>query len=149
MPKNNAPEIVMEMRRQAVASILARRPRVTQREIWAHLAGEDRGGVPRIINPDTGEPFSLGTINNDIQTLRDEYREKRKKSCDEWVERVLLIYEDLLLQAQREGDLSETRRIIADLRKLMGLDAPEEVRSTGEVILRVKYEDDGNSGTPS
>lgn len=146
MAKNIAPQIVRETRRQAVATLLAKRPRITQREIWAYLAGTDRGDIPRMTNPDTGGAFSLGTINSDIQALRAEYREKTNDARDEWAAKLLSWYEDLIREAQIKGEMSEVRHNIKAIRELLGVDAPEKHEITGEdggpIMLKWPEEDD-------
>ena len=131
MTKNNAPGIVRENRRQLVASLLATRPRVTQREIQSYLAGLDSEDGPRLLNPNTGKPFALGTINKDVADLREEYRQKKNLGRDAWIERLLLIYEDMLLTARAKRRDKEARLVLGDIRKLLGLDAPTRTELTG------------------
>ena len=141
--KTIAPEIVTEIRQQAIASLLATHPRITQREIQAWLAGKDQH-KPRMINPDTGKPFGLGTINRDVQALRAEYKAKRSRSRDEWIEKLLLDYEDLYLDARKHGDRAEARHVLKSLREVLGVDASAriDVTTNGESINRYEPTED-------
>ena len=58
-------EAVKEYRRVIVASLMARK--YSQREIQRLLAGGPSGDKPLHRNPDTGKPWSLGTINGDVR----------------------------------------------------------------------------------
>jgi hypothetical protein len=135
MTLNIAPKIATEHRRQLVASILATRPRVTQREICVWLGERmtkgERAGQIRCLNPSTGRPYSLGTINGDVKVLRQEYREKTTQARDEWVARLLLDYEDMYLLARAQRQEKQARLVLADIRKLLGLDAPTRSEVTG------------------
>ena len=140
MSRNKGEEIGRERRQQLVASLLASRPRVTQREIQAFLAGKYSPDGPRILNPRTRKPYSLGTINGDIRQLRQEYRDKRDASRDEWIAQLLLLYEELLRKNMKAGDLSEARHVAKSLREMLGLDAPSKTELTGAeggaIVLR-------------
>ena len=114
----------MEKRRQLVASLLVQSPRITQREVHHRLAGE-------VVNPATGEPYSLGTINNDIQVLRDEWREKKNEDRDEWISRALGAYDEMEKAAWAKGDLSEVRYVWKARRTMLGLDAPQRQEISG------------------
>lgn len=131
MALNNAPEVVRELRQQIIATLLARKPRITQREIHAYLSAKGVDGRPRLVNPDTGQPFALGTINKDIKDLRSEYRDKRDAGRDEWVAQLLLSYEEMLSEAWKGKDLELARKVMADIRKLLGLDEPERKEISG------------------
>lgn len=51
---------------------------LTQREIAAALAEE----LPSLVNPDTGKPYSLGTINADLKALDAQWKREAKASTD-------------------------------------------------------------------
>jgi len=136
MPRNEGDAIGRELRQQWVASLLAARPRITQREICSFLAGEHRQGAPRIVNPRTSKPYALGTINADVQQLRQEYRDKRDESRDEWIGKLLLLYEELLRKAMGAGDLSEARHVAKAMREMLGLDAPTKLEHGGGIVVK-------------
>ena len=129
MARNEGDAIGRELRQQAVASLLAARPRITQREICSFLAGEHT-------NPRTGKPYALSTINADVQQLRQEYRDKRDESRDEWIGKLLLLYDELLCKAMKANDLSEVRHVAKSIREMLGLDAPvkSDLTSGGKTI---------------
>ena len=128
MPRNDAALLAADRRKQLVASLLARNPRISRRQIRAALALPlEQGGIR---NPLTEEPYSLGTVQADIEELRGGWRLLREKSVEEWLEQELMMYEELQIQAWRNGDLSEVRRISEARRKMLGLDAPAKFAPT-------------------
>lgn len=66
MPHSTAQQDAIDARREIVARLVARH--LSQREIVAEL---ERQGV---LNPETDEPYSLFTINTDVQALRRQWR---------------------------------------------------------------------------
>lgn len=77
-PKSTAKSDIVLMRRERVASLLARG--LTQREIAAALAKEPLEGGIR--NPDTGDPFDVMTVNRDIKAIRADNRKRTALSID-------------------------------------------------------------------
>jgi hypothetical protein len=74
MPESTAEQDAIAARREQVAALLARH--LTQREIVAELA---KAGLQ---NPETGGPYSLFTVNSDVQALRRTWQaEARKKTA--------------------------------------------------------------------
>lgn len=129
MAKKASPTaLAREQRRSLVSSLLARNPRVTQRQIQALLAKPtDSGGLR---NPNTGEAYSLGTINGDVAAIRQGWRERRQSSADEWITRTLATYEEIEIQAWRDGDLARVESIANSRAKLLGLNAPSKIAPT-------------------
>lgn len=117
-----------EMRRRMVAQILVRRPGITQRAIQQMLAAPVSEGGLR--NSRTGKPYSIYTINNDIQELRKQYRASAMQDTDEWVGRALAAYDQLEADAWAKGDRNFIRKIWLDRRSLLGLDAPKKIAAT-------------------
>ena len=70
-------------------------------------------------------------MQGDVDAIRAEWEEKRLQSTDTWVARELAVYEELEMQAWRDGDLAEVRRVSEARRKLLGLDAPGRQEITG------------------
>lgn len=124
-------ELVRIRRRQIVQSLLVRRPGITQREIHAHLAGVDNNGDPRIVNPNTGKPFSLGTINGDVQTLREGWKALTAEANAEWRARFLVTCEEIEKAAWATGDLRMVRQVWKDRREALGLDEPDRWEVSG------------------
>lgn len=128
MTSNKGAEVAADRRQQLVASLLVRNPRITRRQIQELLARPvEHGGV---VNPLTGNPYALSTIHLDVDAIRAEWQEKRLQSADKWVAGELATLEELQIQAWRNGDLAEVRRISAERRKLLGLDAPTKTAFT-------------------
>jgi membrane peptidoglycan carboxypeptidase len=126
MPTNTA--LIMDRRRNLVASLLRRNPRITRRQIQAALARPVKDGGIR--NPDTGRPYSLGTVQADVEAIKEEWREARVKAASAWIEETLATYEELEIQAWRDGDLTEVRHIQKARRELLGLDKPVKIAPT-------------------
>ena len=66
MALNKMREIRIEQRQRLVSTMLLRHPGLTQREICDKLAEQG------FVNPDTYKPYSLGTINSDVQALEEQ-----------------------------------------------------------------------------
>ena len=139
MALNKGREIAADRRRQLVASLLARNPRVTRRQIQAMLAGpEEKGGIR---NPCTGKPYSLGFIQKDVDDARAEWQRLCLKSTEEWISRTLATYEELEAQAWRDGNLAEVRRVLGERRKLLGIDEPEKHDIRTDNTFHVVYDE--------
>lgn len=129
MDPNHGTDIASDIRRQLIASMLVRNPRISRRQLQAMLAGpENKGGMR---NPRTGKPYGLSTIQKDVDYIRAEWQSLRVQSMDVWVAHELALYEELEMQAWRDNNLSEVRLISAARRKLLGIDAPERQEITG------------------
>lgn len=118
---------IVAARRQKVAQLLLRG--LTQREIERALAAQ------KIFNPDTRKPWSLGTINSDVQLMEEEWREQAIRSLADRKARVAAELEYLRRTAWAEGDLELVRKLLKDERDMFGLDEPIEVslRASGSV----------------
>jgi len=122
MGLNNSNKANIDFRRQHVASMRLRG--MTQREIQTALAG--RG----ILNPRTGEPYSLGIINGDIRALRKQWQEDGQGDVAEHAGRMLAE----LAEVKRAGwSLQDLRAILQALKQeaeLRGANAPQGVDLT-------------------
>ena len=79
---NGNKKLIKDQRKTIIARILVQKPGITQRQIHAMLSGEGQSGkrkdkVVKYVNPETGKPFSLGTINSDIKEIRAEWAAER------------------------------------------------------------------------
>jgi hypothetical protein len=115
---------LIEYRRRLIARLLIRKPNITRRELHMSLATPDETGQPRILNPDTGEPYSLGTIQNDIDWLKADWRAKSGQDYDDWVAGELAKLDELEAVAWRVEDVDAVLKCMARRAKLKGLDAP-------------------------
>jgi len=111
---------IIEERRRAIASLLARRPRITRRELQK-VIGE------RIVNPDTQRPFALQTIQNDIDALKAQNRERAGQEFAVWIGEQLLSLEELMSFAWSKGDLAVVLRCLQERAKLLGLNEPDRL----------------------
>lgn len=119
MGKSN--RALIELRRLRVSSLLLRK--LTQREIVEIL--------PRykIVNPDTGKPYSLGTINHDIQQLRAEWQAQAAENIEAHKGRVLAEIQEVKREAWGQKDLRVVLAALGQERALLSLD--------GEISIQV------------
>jgi hypothetical protein len=118
-----------EQRRQKVAQILVRRPRVTVRQIRRALAKSGH------TNPKTGEPWSIGTVQSDIEVVREEAREQMRENADEWRAKELDKLRQLEQDAWGEGNHKLVLRCMKRRADLLGLDEPDQIEHEGELGL--------------
>lgn len=120
---NSAEEAIIARRREMVAR--ARLRGATQREIVAALPHieADQGGP--CINPETGEPWSLGTINSDIKALQSQWRREAKKVTEHHKARQLAELQEAKRQAWHDNDLQSVLRAIGQEMDLLGTEAPK------------------------
>lgn len=127
--KTTAGQDVTAIRRQQIATILIRRPRVSQRQIQDALTKQG------MTNPATGKAWSLGTVNNDIQHIREEAAERMRRDSDQWLAEELDKLEKL---EQDAWDASDRRTVLACMQrrhKLLGLDAPDRIQQTSTISV--------------
>lgn len=105
---------IVEARRQKVSQLFLRG--LTQREIERALANQ------RIHNPKTRKPWSLGTINADIQAMEEEWRERSIQSLAERKAKVAAELEYLKRTAWADKDYELVRKLLKDERDMFGLD---------------------------
>ena len=115
---------MMERRRQAIASLLVRKPKASQREIQEWVGHN-------ILNPDTGEPYSLGTINNDLRVIRETWRERAQADYADWVAEELARIEEVEAAAWKRDDMELVLKCSDRRCKLLGLYAPNRQEVSG------------------
>lgn len=121
MALNKTESDIRDRRRKLVAKMMVRRPRITQRQIRQELT--EKG----FINPDTGEPWSIGTINRDVEAIRERARNQMDRHAREWRARELEMLRQLQADAWDEGNYRTVVSISKRRAKLLGLDEPEEL----------------------
>lgn len=106
-------QALIDLRRVRVASLLLRQ--VTQREIVELL--------PRykIVNPDTAKPYSLGTINNDIQHLRNEWQAEAQTQAGLHIGRIWAELQEVKREAWGQKDLRAILAALGEEINLLGL----------------------------
>lgn len=124
-PDNTSKDSIMQLRRQRVAEL--RLMGASQREIWKALAEGGRDGAGRLINPSTNEPFSLGTINGDIQALEEEWRRNAAQSTNLHQARQLAEIQKIKIQAFSQKSPALALRAIELEMKLLGTAAPQKI----------------------
>ena len=121
--------------------MLLRRPNITRREVMKNLAD-----VP-LLNPATNEPFSLGTIQNDIDALKARWRERSAENADEWIAELLATIDQLQGDAWQEREYGVVVRCIQERAKLKGLYAPDKAEFSGPGGGPIELELDANTIT--
>ncbi len=113
MAKEKGNRTMIDLRRMRVASLVLRQ--LNQREIVEAL-----GRV--MVNPETGKPYSLGTINSDIRHLRTEWRQKAISDLDEHRSRVWAELQEVKREAWAQKNLKAVLACLAQERALLKLD---------------------------
>ena len=109
-----------DLRRQKVAQLLVRRPRITVRQMQTALLKSGH------YNPRTDEKWSRQTVQNDIEHVREQARENMDRGANEWRAIELDRLQELQKEAWDEGDRDLVLRCMKRRAKLLGLDAPEK-----------------------
>ena len=125
---------VIAARRQKVAALKLRGLR--SREIQADLA-ED------MLNPETGEPWSLRTIGYDLAALRKQWEREAAKDIAEHKARELAELGEHRKSAWAEKELGEVRLGLALEMRLLGTQEPERREHSGEIEVTVTHVKDG------
>jgi len=133
MALNSSKKTVIKHRREAVAKLRLRG--LTQREIVDKLTREG------LVNPETGQSYSIGTINADVQTLETEWRKQASADTAALKGRTLAELHEVKRAAWEENQLTTVLRAIDQEVHLMGLDVrnlriaappPEMASSVGQ-----------------
>jgi hypothetical protein len=106
-------QAIIDLRRLRVASLVLRQ--VTQREIVELL--------PRykITNPETDQPYSLGTINSDIQHLKAEWQAEARQKAGDHLGRILAEIQEVKREAWGQKDLRAVLAALGEEIDLLGL----------------------------
>jgi len=126
MPLNKTKAERRAQRRRRVAQLLVRRPKITVREIRRALLKDGH------YNPQTDEAWSVGTIQSDVEAVREEAREQMRESADEWRAKELQKLQQLEQEAWDKGDRQMVLRCMKRRHELLGLDEPDQHEITGE-----------------
>jgi hypothetical protein len=116
------PEVVAARRRN-VAGLLLRG--FTIHQIRATLAT-----APETRNPNTDEPWSVGTIHRDIKALDEEWRETASEEVEQRKSIQVTRIEEVIKQAWREDALGTVLKALAHEAKLYGLYVPTKIAPT-------------------
>lgn len=109
---------VIDQRRALLGSLLVRVPGITLNQLVDQI-----GGV--LVNPKTGEPYTLTTIHGDKQTLVKRWREEAMADVESHVSRQFAEIQEVkkLGWQQKDGDL--VLKALKRESQLLGLDAPQ------------------------
>lgn len=119
MALNTSDNLILEDRRREVAAL--RRRRLTLRQIVAAL---ERAGR---VNPRTKKPWSLATIKGDLDALHDQARAEALRDISEHKAEILADYDELMRLAWAEKRYEDVRKLLRDVRELLGTDAPQVI----------------------
>lgn len=140
MPNKQSPhtvsrQAVVDERRRNIASLRLRG--MTQREIEQNL--------PRlkIVNPRKGKPWSLGTINKDLQAIHEEWVKEATRAIAEHKANLLAELRELKRAAWAEKDYQAILRAIDKECKILGVEAPTVVEHTGEAAVHFYIPENG------
>lgn len=131
---NNANERLIEQRREIVARLHLRK--LSYREIEAALAAQG------LVNPDNGKPYTYGTIKNDIDYLRTQWRENAAQDFAQRRADQLAEIEELRRLGWKKEDTKIILRAIELEAKLLGTTAPEKVDTTVSIKWASPFEDE-------
>ena len=116
-------------RRRMVAGFKLRGLR--SREIQVALADSMKG----MLNPETGEPWSLRTVNYDIAALLKQWEEESARDIREHKARELAELGEHRKSAWAERELGEVRLGLALEMKLLGTQEPERKEISGNIAI--------------
>lgn len=121
--------LLMDTRRALIARILIRNPGISQRQIAAVIAepGKDGQPEPGGVNDQTGEPWSVYTINADVKVLRQHARDEIRQSAVELLEQQILTLRHVQQQAFAAGDLRTVIECMREHRILLGYGKGEKI----------------------
>lgn len=131
MALNNSADAVIDLRRRFVAEQLLRG--MTQREICDAL---DR---KKIRNAKTKKPFSLATINGDIQALKTEWRATAAQSIEMHKARIMAELAEIRRSAWAKKSYGTVLRAIEVEAQVLGLtrvsDPPPPMMPTFNIMV--------------
>ena len=146
MPKKQSPhtvsrQSVVDERRRTIASLRLRG--MTQREIETNLP------TLKIVNPRTGQRWSLGTINKDLQAIHQEWVKEATLAIGEHKANLLAELRELKRAAWEARDFQAILRAIDKECKILGVEAPTKVEHAGGPVVHFflpEKEGDGRDG---
>lgn len=126
-------QAAIDQRRIMVARLLLRG--LTQREIETAMG-------QKLLNPDTGKPWSIATVNRDIKEIRAEWRAEYAAVYDDHIAGMLAEIREVRREAWRIPDFDLVLKCCDRECKLLGLDQPDKLivdwrREAAEVGLDV------------
>jgi len=129
-------QAVIAARRQRVASLRLRG--LHSREIQIALTDPARG----MLNPETGKPWSLRTINYDLAALQKQWLATAARDIAEHQARQLAELEEHRRSAWSQKELAEVRLGLALEMKLLGTPEPERYEVLSRAEIAIEFKDD-------
>lgn len=141
---NNTGNGITDHRRRLVAALMVQRPGITRRQLHEVIAKQ-------MVNPVTKAPYSLMTIQNDVTTLKERWRDEAFRDTNTLIAMEWAKLDEAEKTAWGIGDL--TKRVTMLLKiserraKLKGYDSPEKLDLTGTIAhshdtIRIIVHDD-------
>ena len=127
MPAPNGRQAMKDHRRRKVASLILRKR--TQREIVDDLFKKG------LLNPETGNPYSIGTINADVQALRKQWKEDAAKDMADAVGDHLAELGEVRRSAWGSLDYGAILRALGQEADIRGINSPTEIKHSGGVEI--------------
>ena len=124
MPLNTAHDAIEAKRLELVAALRLRGR--SQREIQQALAMQ-------MVNPTTGEPYSLGTVNADIKKLERQWRKTAADTIEEHKARQLAEIGEVKRQAWTDKDMTVVLRSLDLEANIVGTKAAVRQEVSGAV----------------
>jgi len=145
MTLNTSKSASIKSRRQTVARLRLRG--LTQRDIMDALNQQAiRDALANGIPANQAEQWSLGTINRDIKAIEAEWVRQAVRDTGEHKARVLAELDEVLREAWKVNDLKHILSVLAQVRALLGLDAPAKQEISGKdggpvqtMVLNIDY----------
>ncbi|QDT41078.1 hypothetical protein Pan241w_11370 [Gimesia alba] len=140
--KTHLDTALIDRRRELVSRYKSRG--MTVREITDQLASVKHidpvtGEEEPFWNPETGEPWTRGTVQNDINYIRQQWRERASENADEIFGEQLADLNEAIRAAWEQGDIGLVMRGLKDRRELLGL---------GSKTLKLEHSIDGEDLPP-
>ena len=130
---NKSREIRIDKRRKYVATMLLRSPKITQREICDQLAEQN------FTNPDTGTPYSLGTINADVKALQEQWREEAQDDIALWKGLQVEQINEVIREAWKKKDLNSVLKAIKMQSDIVGTNAALKLEHMGKDAEPIQF----------
>ena len=128
MPAPTGRQAIIDQRRSLVARLTLHK--LTQREIVDKLYHNG------IRNPVTGNPYTVATVNRDLQRLRQDWRQRAAEDIDARLAEHLVELEEVRRAAWVKEDLHAVLKALKQEAEILGLDAPvkTDVTTKGESL---------------
>jgi hypothetical protein len=123
MALNNSQNAIIDRRRLDVAQLRLRG--LTQREIEEQLRAAKK------VNPKSGKPWSLGTINGDLAALSEQWQKEATAEIAELKAQQLAEIRAARRQAWVDKDIAQIRQLIKLEMDLLGTESPKRQELSG------------------